>query len=345
MCLYPRLVENRRYTPNSKNGGMVPAVYDKRALATPAICGNCLECRKQIAREWYVRLLEDIKYHKGAQMVTLTFSTEALKHISEDKISWKDKKTKEIKNCYINELSGYKRDNAIATRAVRLFTERWRKKYKKAPRHWLISELGTQRYEHIHLHGIIYGNVHEVERIWNNGIVSYGFVYKGHTYNGQLVNYVNGRTINYMTKYVSKMDFKHKAYKPIILNSKGIGKGFIDNMNLEQKFNYENTRDFYRTETGHKIAMPSYWRRKLYTDEEREAMWMHKLDQNIRYIDKQKIDMNKTSEEQFYKTLKAAQEKSKQLGYEPATWKRKIYEEQRRNLIWEHRMKTPSAGS
>lgn len=336
MCLYPRLVQNRKYTPNQKNGGKVPEIYDKRALATPAICGDCMECRKQKAREWQVRLMEDIKTNKGGQMVTLTFSTDALRKIAEDERIYLERSTGEIIKCKIKDLDGYDRDNAIATRAMRLFNERWRKKYKKAIRHWMITELGHQNTEHIHLHGIVWGDVHEVERIWQ-----YGWVYKGEIKNGRLENYVNGKTINYMIKYVSKMDMQHQAYKPIVLCSKGIGGQFTKQKRLEQKFNYENTKEYYRTETGHKVGMPTYWRNKIYTEEQREAMWMHKLDQNIRWVDGQKIDLNRVSEKQYWEALKDAQEKSKKLGYKDGTkkWKREKYERERRNLIWEYRLK------
>lgn len=336
MCLYPRLIENKRYTPNKKNGGVIPAVYDKRALAVPAKCGHCMECRKAKAREWTVRLSEDIRVHKGAQMITLTFSTESLLKLAEDWRIRKDRKTGQIYKEQIKDLKGYDRDNAIATRAVRLFTERWRKEHKTTIRHWLVTELGHQNTEHIHLHGIVWGNPIEVERIWQ-----YGWVYKGELVNNKYQNYVNGRTIGYTVKYISKMDLIHQTYNPIILASKGIGADYVKQKRIEQKFNYEETRDHYRTESGHKVGLPTYWRNKIYTDEEREAMWMNKLDKNIRWVDGQKIDLNRVNENEYYKTLIEAQNKSKKLGYRDGTkkWKREVYERERRELIWQYRMR------
>lgn len=343
MCLYPRLVPNKRYTENSKNGGVIPAVYDKRALSTPAICGDCMECRKQKAREWQVRLTEHIKENHNGIMVTLTFSTKALAKIAEDERHWLDRKTGELRTDKIKDLDGYQRDNAIVTRATRLFVERWRKEYKVQPKHWLVSELGHTGTEHVHIHGIIWtpkieevqpnGKLKDITRAEITRIWQYGWTFNG--------DYVNGRTINYCVKYVSKQDQQHKTYKPIILASKGLGSKFVKNIK-EQIFNYENTKDYYRTPTGHKIAMPQYWRRKIYTDEQREAMWMAKLNQNIRYVDGIKINLNKVSEEQYYKTLKEAQDKNKRLGYKDGThkWKREQYEKERRNLIWEYRMRT-----
>ena len=181
MCLYPKIIRNKKYTENKKNGGVIPTVSDERTLYVAAGCGNCIECRKQKAREWQVRLMEDIKEHKNGKFITLTFSDESIKKLSE-----------EIK------LTGYELDNEIATRATRLFLERWRKKYKKSIRHWLVTELGHNGTENIHMHGIVWTNesMEEVERIWQ-----YGWVWKGKKINGKMENYVNNKTINYTIKY------------------------------------------------------------------------------------------------------------------------------------------------
>ena len=58
----------------------------------------------------------------------------------------------------IAELEGYEKDNAIATRAMELFRERWRKKHKKAVTRFTITELGNGKWEHLHIHGIIWTN-------------------------------------------------------------------------------------------------------------------------------------------------------------------------------------------
>ena len=47
MCLYPRLIKNPKYKANKKNGGIIPAISDKRVLAVPIGCGKCIECKKR----------------------------------------------------------------------------------------------------------------------------------------------------------------------------------------------------------------------------------------------------------------------------------------------------------
>ena len=91
------------------------------------------------ANVWRIRLQQEIqkKTNEKAYFVTFTFNTESLIKLD-----------KEIPE----GVEGYERDNRIAAKAIRLFTERWRKKYKKTIRHWLITELGGGRYEHLHVY-------------------------------------------------------------------------------------------------------------------------------------------------------------------------------------------------
>ena len=97
MCLYPKLIQNKKYTPNRKNGGIVNyegfanGTLDKRVLAVPIGCGNCIECRKQKANEWRVRLLEDVKKHKNGKFITLTFSNEKIKEYAKKATTKKPK--------------------------------------------------------------------------------------------------------------------------------------------------------------------------------------------------------------------------------------------------------------
>ena len=195
MCLYPKLIQNPKYTNTKKNGGNIPPIKDNRVTKVPIGCGKCIECVKQKAREWQVRLLEDVRHHKNGMFVTMTFSNESIAKLA-----------KEIKG-----LKGYDLDNEIATLATRRFLERWRKKYEKSIRHWFITELGHEGTENIHMHGIVWTDesIEEVERIWN-----YGIMWKGkYLGEGKYKNFVNEQTVNYLTKYVHKIDQKHKYYK------------------------------------------------------------------------------------------------------------------------------------
>ena len=82
MCYYSQLIKNPKYTPNKKNGGVVPYMADKRVALVPIGCGECKECRKAKQREWQVRLKEDIKHNTNGKFITLTFSNEWIAKIT-----------------------------------------------------------------------------------------------------------------------------------------------------------------------------------------------------------------------------------------------------------------------
>jgi hypothetical protein len=91
----------------------------------PVGCGKCIECRKQNARNWQVRLQEEVKIDKTGKFVTLSFNDDSLDRLA-DSINF-DEEGIEKKD----KLTGYELDNAIATLAIRRYLERWRKKFKK----------------------------------------------------------------------------------------------------------------------------------------------------------------------------------------------------------------------
>jgi hypothetical protein len=307
MCLYPTLIRNPKYKENKKNGGVIPSVSDVRLLMLPIGCGNCMQCMKQKAREWQQRIIEDIKEYKNGRFVTLTFSNESYKELYNE----------------IN-MEGYIADNKIATLAVRRFLERWRKKYKKSVRHWLVTELGHNGTENIHLHGIIWtDNVEEIEKIWK-----YGYVWKGKEVKGKLVNYVNASTASYITKYMTKIDTKHKYYKSIVLCSKGIGGSYA-----ERKIKLNEIKDHYRFESGHKSSLNLYWRNKLFNEEEREKLWIEKLDKGIRYVGNKKFKNNDIKG--ILNEIKEQQKLNTELGYgnSKKDWIEYEYEQQARSLM------------
>lgn len=330
MCLYPKLIKNKKYLPNKRNGGNPPAAPDERVKLVPVGCGKCMECRKQKSRTWQVRLYEEIQQYRNGKFVTLTFTNESIKKLEKEvKAHW-EKAMKKNKTL-IPFLSGYDMDNYIATYAVRHFLERYRKKHKTSIRHWLITEIGHNGTENIHLHGIIWTDktLAEIETYWQ-----YGWIWKGKEHTHGITNYVNEQTINYITKYVTKQDEEHKEYIPKILCSKGIGANYMKKTNAKlNQYNDKNTNETYRTKTGHKISLPIYYRNKIYTEQEREQLWLQKLDKQIRWVNGEKIDIS-TSEDAYYNILKYHQEKNKRLGYGDDTinWERKIYEQERRNL-------------
>lgn len=322
MCLYPKIIQNKKYTANKKNKGKIPQMTDQRVQFVPVGCGKCMECRKKKGREWAVRLGEEIRTNKNGKFITFSFSNESLKELSKA-IDKNEEKINKLTTKASNGLTGYNRDNEIATIGTRRFLERWRKKYKKSVKHWFITELGQNSTERIHIHGLLFTNETEetIRNIWK-----YGHVYIG--------EYVNEKTINYIVKYVSKSDKKHPNYTSKILTSPGIGSNYTNRKDSKNnKYKEGKTQELYTTKTGSKLALPVYYRNKIYTEEEREKLWLEKLDKEVRYINGKEIDVSK-GYDIYYKVLEEERQKNKRLGYgdDEINWEKKYYENQMRML-------------
>lgn len=362
MCLFSKITLNKKFTPNKKNGGVIPAVNDIRTLYTPVECGKCIECMRGKARDWKVRLQEDIKTYKNGKFIMLSFSNESIRELRNYVYEVKEKPF----------ILGYELDNEIAIAGVALFRERYRRKYGYSPRHWLITELGHKGTENIHLHGIIWTDktMNEIEERWQ-----YGFIGRGRKQpDGSYKNWVDNQSVNYIVKYVTKTDKDHQYYRPIILASKGIGARYLyqeqyyshceewtkrrkngtwtverinkmikvsNNWGDWNRNTYKEdgkTKDTYKTANGTEIALPKYYRRKIYTDEEREKLWIEKLNKNVRYVCGEKVEADSKA---YWKLLKYHQDRNARLGYGDAKqdWERYEYEQSRRILMQNKRMK------
>lgn len=264
MCLYPTYIKNPKYKPNKKNKGKPPVCKDRRLLYIPTKCGCCIECRKEKQREWRVRLEEELRSNFG-YFTTLTISPEGIKEIEEkSNLKWEEN------------------PNEIATKGLRLFLERVRKETGKSIKHWCVTELGEKK-DRIHLHGIFFGqkSAELIRKHWK-----YGFVFIG--------GYCNSRSVNYMTKYMLKVDIKHPSFKQIVLASAGIGAEYMDRLDyLWQKQNYKNINvATYTFRNGTKMAMPKYYKNKIFTEKEREKMWINNLNRGLIWIYGEKVKAN-----------------------------------------------------
>ena len=69
------------------------------------------------------------------------------------------------------------------------------------------------------------------------------------------------------------------------------------------------------------------------TDEEKEKLWINKLDKQERWVLGQRVSIAH-GYESYYNHLESAQGLNRRLGYgtSEVDWKRKVYEEERREL-------------
>lgn len=275
MCLYSKGVRNPKYRPNKKNGGKAPVLRDKRFEFIPAKCGECPECRKEKARDWMVRIAEELKTNFG-YFVTMTFSNESFK---------------ELENEFNTKMcEGY--ENAIATFGMRRFLERVRKDTGKSLKHWAVTELGEEK-DRLHIHAIVFGqkSAEHCKKHWK-----YGNVYIG--------DYCNEKTVGYIVKYMNKLDMKHPKFKGIVLTSSGIGENYIKSYNakVRNKFRGKDTNLTYKFKNGKEVKLPKYYIDKLYTDEEREQLWGYALDKGEIWVHGEKVRINNGNEKEKYKS-------------------------------------------
>lgn len=266
MCLNPTLIKNRKYKPNKKNNGNVPICKDERTLYVPVGCGYCSECRNQKANSWKIRLQKECE-DVGGLFFTFTLSDEAIEKLNEPEMNYDA--------------------NLIATKAVRLYLERIRKATGKSIKHWLITELGENNTERIHIHGIIWSHKEEILTKWNYG-------------NVVVKQFWGERTINYIVKYMLKVPEKHKEYIPKVLCSPGIGKKWLNSEDAKKnKFKGVaglQTNETIRLRNGKKIGLPIYYRNHIYTEEEREELWLNKLDEQKRWVKGTQISIMENEE-------------------------------------------------
>lgn len=321
MCLYPIRIKNKKYQENKKNGGVIPALpiknwnpkhdnvalEDTRILWVEVPCGQCIECRKSKARDWQVRLLEEIKETRYNYFITLTFDPIQLGKL---------KGQTHLSEC-----------NAICAVAVRRSLERFRKDKKHSLKHWLVTELGHEGTKRIHMHGLLLSDEPLVfEGTKEDHMFKWKYWKYGHVYVG---DYVNAKTVNYIVKYITKIDTENKGFVGQVLCSPGIGKSWLEKASEMKLYKATNGKilDTYVTANGAKIKLPKYYKNKLYNEKEREENWRSFLDLQQETIMGNTYSTKTTSEE----TLKNITNKAKEVndfleyGDNSKEWQKKPY--------------------
>lgn len=316
MCIYEQKISNQKYEITKKNKGNVPECKDYRKLYINVGCGWCEECRKKIANDWKIRLTEEIKEEKNCIGITLSYSPENIEKLETEIYTKKYRGLEPDKNGEI-----MLDVNIMAAYSIRMWSERWRKKHKKAPKHWLVTELGHKNSERLHLHGIIWHNKNkkeiekELNKTWKYG-------------NVRVDEWVDQRTINYLCKYVTKIDEYHKGYKQRVFTSKKIGSVYCEKYKSWHKYRGEDTITYYKGWKGLKYGLPRYFKMKLWNETERDNLWTIQLNKHKIFLQGEEYDINNEDEkyiEKFINQLKGKRETNISAGYGDNTTGTKKY--------------------
>lgn len=341
MCVNPKFIKNARYIETKKT--KAEKITDQRKEYIEVKCGKCTECRKEKQKDWTIRIAEENRGEVKGYFVTLTISDENMtKLVKQTEQRLERLKTKidegwEVPR-YQNETikDKAKEENEIATTAIKLFRERWRKKYKTSPKHFMITEKGHHRTKRLHLHGIIWQNNTEVKptkarrgknrendeisKIWGYGITFIG-------------DSCNETTANYIVKYITKED--PEGFKPKMLISPGVGKNYLNRITSEEMKRLKEQEIMMYTEKSRRTQkMPGYYRKKILSEEEREDKWEKILDKGTKRIRGKDFKLkNEKDREQIVKIVenKRSFEKKEYLK----NWDKTKYEEGLRTLARE----------
>lgn len=217
-------------------------------------CGKCPFCLARRVSGWSFRLLKEEKESISSYFITLTYDTPYVPITPK----------------------GFM---ALSKRDVQLFFKRLRKLHTEVPeggagysgrgdferriKYYAVGEYGS-RTMRPHYHLILFNaRVELIQPAWGIGHVHYGEV--------------NGASVGYTLKYMSKpgkipVHVNDDRVPEFSLMSKGLGKSYLtEEMRAWHEADLYN-RMYCNLNDGRKIAMPRYYKLKLYTDADREAI-------------------------------------------------------------------------
>lgn len=247
-CENPRTIVNRRYTKYPEWARHWFQLNHDYYLTIP--CGRCRLCKSKIAKEWKVRLhyeLQSTPRHKiEGRLVPKAFFL-----------------TFTLKDEYLTD------DEKVYAPWLVRFRDNYRKKYKKSPRYFAITDRGSQ-YGRLHLHMVIFdpacsSNVMSKHlKSW----YSYGFFHIRWIYSETIDEYITGYLSgdnlykDVPVKHGKAVCDKALRYKPRVFVSKGLGCKCADESYIKRR------DDGLVDINGYLYALPRYYRDKWYTKRE-----------------------------------------------------------------------------
>lgn len=208
-------------------------------------CGKCPPCKLRRVNSWVFRLQQEDKISTSAFFITLTYDGN---HVP-------------ISNNGFMTLN--KRD-------FQLFMKRLRKLSLNKLKYYLAGEYGTHNYRP-HYHLILF-NLEDVQRL-PDGSYRSKYLDEAWTFGVIHIGSVTSDSIAYTTKYIDKptripMHQRDDRLKEFSLMSKGLGANYLSDAIVDYH-KADLTRNFITQEGGHKIALPTYYRNRIFNDEEK----------------------------------------------------------------------------
>lgn len=194
-------------------------------------CGKCYPCKKRRISGWSFRLMYEYKWCASAHWLTLTYSDSNLRYAD-----WCPTLCKED---------------------VQLFMKRLRKAHGVSNiKYFTVGEYGSITMRP-HYHMLLFNaDLDKIQPAWNLGDVYYGDI--------------SAASVGYSLKYMLKEQRRpYDGCEPYFaLMSKGLGKGYLTHGMRSWHYADVYKRLYVPIEDGKKIAMPRYFKDKLYSKEQ-----------------------------------------------------------------------------
>jgi len=222
-------------------------VKDKFTLEyIPVPCSKCPPCKKRRTSSWSFRLVKEGERSQSALFVTLTYNTE---------------KVPITQNGFMN----------LDKADVQKFMKRLRKLSNQKLKYYVCGEYGTKRMRP-HYHLIIFNaDKEKVELAWTLDRRPLGQIYIGDVNEASI-----GYTLKYMTKKgkipIHQNDDRQKEFS---LMSKGLGSNYLTKKMVKWHKNNIEERMYCNIKGNKKIAMPRYYKDKIYSDFEKIRISNH----------------------------------------------------------------------
>jgi len=218
---------------------MCDSPFILKDLGIPVPCGRCPPCKLRRVNQWVFRMMQEDMVSTSSHFVTLTYDT---RYVPISKNGFMTLRKKDFQD-YMKRLRKLCPD-------VKL-------------KYYAVGEYGSQN-QRPHFHAIIF-NCPDTEMFysaWKTGNDYFGSVHVGT---------VSSDSIAYTVKYLDKQTFTRRFFRDdrtpeFSLMSKGLGKSYISKATGYHRADisvmYVSKLD------GHKVAMPRYYRQKIFTPDQ-----------------------------------------------------------------------------
>lgn len=220
----------------------------------PVPCGKCPECLARRVSGWSFRLMQQDKVSQQAHFITLTYATEYLPF---------------SKNGFPTLTKGQQGDLTLFFKRLRQAQQRLYKKLRvpvelrRNIKYYACGEYGTQR-ARPHYHVLLFDCFIElIQPAWQQGQIHYGTVSEASV----------GYTLKYMCKQGKiPLHARDDRQKEFSVMSKGLGINYLSSRMRAWHINALEERQYCPLPDGKKIAMPRYYRDKLYTESQKKRL-------------------------------------------------------------------------